>query len=386
MKRERLPIELLYKKLENTLSDKENEEVEQWLMVSAHRKYFEQLERFFNLPECAEVSEQELYGAWQVLCKRIYRYSWRRKRKISGIIAVAASLFMGICIWALFFRSVESSNPEERIVCIVPGKHCATLELADGEIHQLGGVEMREKRIDSHILVDSGQLSYIRPDSQKLQVVYNKLSVPRGGEYQLKLEDGTKVWLNSDTRLRYPEVFIDKQREVFLEGEAYFEVAQNTQQPFIVHAGNQTVKVLGTGFGMTYYADEEVQTVTLVHGKVEVGFGEADRRNIVLCPGKQFLYNRTNHQVKCEDVDVRKYVAWKDGKYVFAKKRLKDMLNTLSRWYDFQVFYRDDRCKDILFSGEIRRFENFSSILELIQKTSDVRFVVTGNMVQVIHN
>ncbi|MDE6451450.1 MAG: DUF4974 domain-containing protein, partial [Odoribacter sp.] len=207
-----------------------------------------------------------------------------------------------------------------------------------------------------------------------------------GGEYQLKLEDGTKVWLNSDSHLKYPEAFVGRQREVFLEGEAYFEVAQNIQKPFIVRAGNQMIKVLGTGFGITYYTDEEVQTVTLVHGKVEVGFREVDQSSFILCPGQQISYNRSNHQVKYENVDVWEHIAWKDGKYVFNKKRLEDMLNTLSRWYDFQVFYRDDRCKDILFSGEIRRFENFSSILELIQKTSDVRFVVTGDMVQVIKN
>ena len=386
MEQEKIPIELLYKKLEDTLSESEKGEVEQWLKRRTHREYFRWLEYISSLPEPEEVTEQELQDAWQVMYKRICSHSMRIAWTIGKTTAIAASLVIGVCIWYLFFKSADQTVPKEKIVCIEPGKQSATLELADGKIHRLGNNEVKGRQISSHILVEHGQVSYARPDSRKSEIVYNKLSVPRGGEYQLKLEDGTKVWLNSDSHLKYPEAFVGKQREVFLEGEAYFEVAQNIQKPFIVRAGNQMIKVLGTGFGITYYTDEEVQTVTLVHGKVEVGFGKAEQSNFMLSPGQQISYNRRNHQVKCEDVDVWEHIAWKDGKYVFNKKRLEDMLNTLSRWYDFQIFYRDDRCKDILFSGEIRRFENFNSILELIQKTSDVRFVVAGDMVSVINN
>ncbi|MDE6450967.1 MAG: hypothetical protein K2L23_01500, partial [Odoribacter sp.] len=209
----KIPIELLYKKLENTLSGREKGEVEQWLEKSAHRKYFRWLEYISSLPDPEEVSEQELQDAWQAMYKRVHSYSGRRRRRVRKTMAIAASLIIGICIWSLFFRSVPSTVQQEKTVRIEPGKYSATLELANGKIHHLGDSKVKGQQIDTHISVEHGQLNYVRSNSKNLQIVYNKLSVPRGGEYQLKLEDGTKVWLNSDSHLKYPEAFLGSQRE-----------------------------------------------------------------------------------------------------------------------------------------------------------------------------
>ena len=384
-------ITLIYRKLNGILTATEEERLQKWLEASAeHRRYFEQMRRYLEqVPECV-VSEDEIDEAWEVLAGKVVsrrRRSWR----IWGVYGTSVAAMFVLCLggWMLWKGMPAPEKGEVREIVrneIVPGQRVAILELANGEAHRLGVAGLQEKQIGNHITVDSCRLSYVRPDTQSLQVAYNRLSVPRGGEYQLKLEDGTKVWLNSDSRLKYPEVFVGSLREVFLEGEAYFEVAADSLKPFVVYAGEQQVKVLGTGFGITYYADEPFQTVTLVKGKVEVGFHESELGGFVLSPGKQVVYERNSRRVSCKNVDVREYVAWKDGKYVFAQKRLEEILNTLSRWYDFQVFYQNARCKDILFSGEIKRFEHFGSILDLIQKTSDVRFDIRGNTVQVMAN
>ena len=211
-------------------------------------------------------------------------------------------------------------------------------------------------------------------------IVYNKLSVPKGGEYRIELEDGTKVWINSASRLRYPVVFSGDTREVYLEGEAYFEVRRDSSRPFIVHAGDQRVTVLGTSFGMTCYANEVNDYTTLVSGKVKVELQQG-KQAFVLKPGTQVEYNKESGMVRERRVDVAEFVAWKEGKYVFKQKRI---LSTLSRWYDFEVFYQNSEMKEVLFSGELRRFDDFNYLLQLIERTSDVKFIIDKKVVQVV--
>ena len=197
------------------------------------------------------------------------------------------------------------------------------------------------------------------------------------------LPDGSTVTLNHYSSLSYPEKFKSDKREVELNGEAYFEVARNTNCPFIVHTGIQNVRVLGTSFGITNYADDQNLTTTLVNGKVQVEFPGFSDEVFLLEPGFQLACDRQNRKIEKRTVDVYEYVAWKDGKYVFTRKRLEDILTTLSRWYDFHVFFQNPEVKEVVFSGELRRFDSFSDILRLIEKTSDVKFTTTGNTVLV---
>ena len=150
-----------------------------------------------------------------------------------------------------------------------------------------------------------------------------------------------------------------------------------------MHTGIQNVRVLGTSFGITNYADDQNLTTTLVNGKVQVEFPGFSDEVFLLEPGFQLACDRQNRKIEKRTVDVYEYVAWKDGKYVFTRKRLEDILTTLSRWYDFHVFFQNPEAKEVLFSGELRRFDCFSDILRLIEKTSDVKFTTTGNTVLV---
>jgi len=229
-------------------------------------------------------------------------------------------------------------------------------------------------------------LSYLPKENKPgghQDIVYNKLSIPRGGEYRVELEDGTMVWINSASCLRYPVVFSDDIREVYLEGEAYFEVQRDVNRPFVVYSGAQKVTVLGTSFGISCYADETNDYTTLVDGKIKVDF-EQEKQSFVLEPGMQIEYNKESRIAMEKKVDVAEFVAWKDGKYVFLQKRLEDILFTLSRWYDFEVFYRNEEVKEVLFSGELKRFDDFSYLLRLIERTSDVKFIIDKKIIQVM--
>ena len=364
MEKEEITIELLYRKLENRLTEEEVKHFEMWMQDIDHQRYYRNLQSFYELREAGRPDSAEVNRAWIDLQSRINKQGLKpgRNRLLwRGVVAASIIILLGV-IPLTVPQDVKNVSSEAEIQ-IRPGQRNAILELADGKVYNLTNLEYGgNNRISENIIVDSCCLDYLRPDTLiPVALAWHKVIVPRGGEFQISLEDGTRVWLNSESTLKYPEVFTGTTREVFLEGEAYFEVARNTNCPFIVHTGIQNVRVLGTSFGITNYAEDQNLTTTLVNGKVQVEFRKIEKRT----------------------VDVYEYVAWKDGKYVFTRKRLEDILTTLSRWYDFHVFFQNPEVKEVVFSGELRRFDSFSDILRLIEKTSDVKFTTTGNTVLV---
>ena len=382
---EKITVDLIFKKIREELDEEEEKVFQEWLAESPeHKEYFSRMKTYYEDYSRGEVSTSEVDDAWKKIVKKTdFRKKTRKTMLLYRYAALAASVLIVFAVVRAF--QLKDVAPVIKNEEILPGKYSAILELADGKTFRLGELSLPDREIaQENIRLDSGRLSYINCgiDTARLAVEYNRLSIPRGGEYQLKLEDGTKVWLNSDSWLRYPVTFTQGTREVFLEGEAYFDVERDENRPFIVHAGNQRIKVLGTEFGITCYNEEDHQTVTLVEGRVEVECPEQDK--VVLQPGDQLLYHKDKNILECREVNVQEFVAWKDGKYVFTRKRLEDILNTLSRWYDFQVFYQNAACKEIEFTGEVRRFEHFNAILKLIEKTSDVKFLVRQNIVQVM--
>ena len=380
---EEISIQLIYKKIENQLSEQEERFFEAWIAVPKHQAYFNRIRQYYNLEIQGDGNDEEVDADWKSLVNRLRKQKkLQLQKKVYWFSAVAASIVVVLGGLYVFSLKQEPIRVTENVVQICPGKPNAILELADGTTYQLK--ERQNKKIGDHIVVDSSFLAYteITPQASKVKA-YNKLVVPRGGEFQVRLADGTKVWLNSDSHLKYPEYFEGKCREVFLEGEAYFEVAKDAGKPFMVYAGDQKVTVLGTCFGITSYPDENIQMTTLVSGKVKVEFPHQNENIYFLQPGFQIAYDARLQKVEHSLVDVDEFIAWKNGKYIFHKNRLEVILKTLSRWYDFNVFYQTSEVKDILFSGELLRFENFNDILTAIEKSSDVKFGVNGHTVVV---
>ena len=225
-------------------------------------------------------------------------------------------------------------------------------------------------------------LDYATAKVEGEEIVYNTMRIPVGGFYQLALSDGSKVWLNSMTELRFPVTFTGEQRKVYLTGEAYFEVTYDTVHPFIVETPDgMEVKVYGTEFNMNTYGKGVVQTV-LVKGKVGVRDG-VHGKEVMLEPRQMAEYDEKTGMVRVKNVDPYRYIAWKDGEFVFERETIEGIMERLSRWYDVKIFYGKESLKQKRFTGVVSRYEDITQVLRLIEGPATLRFEVKGNVVTV---
>lgn len=209
----------------------------------------------------------------------------------------------------------------------------------------------------------------------------NTIRVPRGGEYELILPDGTHVWINSDSELSFPARFDSTKREVSLSGEAYFSVRKDKKRPFTVKVGqNVEVKVLGTQFNLQAYPDAQTIETTLCEGSVNVSDG---KQKVTLTPSQQAVYSKVTMNITTRKVDVRLYSAWKEGLFVFENKPLEEIMTTLSRWYNINVFYANQALKTYHFTGDLERYGDFRKTLSMIEKATSIRFKINGNNITV---
>jgi len=206
------------------------------------------------------------------------------------------------------------------------------------------------------------------------------LSTPRGGQYQVELSDGTKVWLNAASKLHYPREFLDNHRTVELEGEAYFEVSSGKHRPFIVKTKNEAVEPLGKHFNVTAYINEWLPYVTLLEGKVSVSL--ENERSKILLPGQQSAVKGAVMQVN--EINVAESVAWKNGEFMFNKESLGSVMLKLSRWYDIEVEMTDG-VKDLRVWGSVSRYDTFDEILQVIKAIDDsIHFEIDGRRVKIM--
>lgn len=199
------------------------------------------------------------------------------------------------------------------------------------------------------------------------------LSVPRGGEFKVELEDGTEVWLNAQSRLEYPEAFDDTERRVRLEGEAYFKVAKDAKKPFFVEAGDQIIRVVGTEFNVRSYPEDATVQTTLVSGKITMSVKGSEDREMVLTPGSEAVFDKDERSLKVKSVDTEVMTSWKDGMFVFEDQRLDDIMLTLSRWYDFEYEFLDEKAAATVFMGRIPRYSNFDDVMQIIEMSGGLK-------------
>ena len=270
---------------------------------------------------------------------------------------------------------------------ITPGGNKAVLTLANGDRISLDSAQngvIAQQGSAKVIKSDSGQLSYTASGSNGLTVPsggnrgsqaisYNTVSTPRAAQYQLTLSDGTRVWLNAASSLRFPAVFGDKERTVELMGEGYFEVAQDEARPFRVSVDGIRVDVLGTHFDVMAYADEAAIETTLLEGSVKVSAGS---KTCQLQPGKQADLNRKNDSLSVAVGNAKKAIAWKNGFFYFDKSGVREILRQVSRWYDLDIVY-DAAPSDMLFSGKIERNLPLSAISILLEG-GQIHFRIEG--------
>lgn len=202
------------------------------------------------------------------------------------------------------------------------------------------------------------------------------MKIPRGGEYRLKLSDGTVVFLNSESELRYPVNFGTNFREVELKGEAFFDVATDQQRPFVVKAEQIRVKVLGTSFNVNTYDKDYIETV-LVEGGIELQINDRSQEWRIR-PNELVRFDRKNKTIEIKEVDVLPYVAWKEGYFVFKNQSMEKIMSSMARWYDIKIEYRDETIKTLHFTGDIKRHADISVILKALTSSVNVSYKLNG--------
>ena len=286
----------------------------------------------------------------------------------------AAAILVGILATSYFFKADLFNTPQEITPVIVndniePGTNKATLTLGNGSTIALEkGKSYQTKNVESN----GKQIIYTHTNKKKLDIEYHYLTVPRGGEYFVKLPDGTQVWLNSESQLKYPEVFVEGEtRKVELVyGEAYFDVSPSSLHKgtkFKVFNQSQEIEVLGTEFNIKAYKDETNIYTTLAEGKVAINYN-GEKRNLI--PNNQSNINTINGNITIYDVDVKSVISWKNGLFTFKGKPLKDIMKVISRWYDVDVVFINKDLESLKFKGVISKNQNIEEILAIMKSNT----------------
>jgi transmembrane sensor len=365
---------LLQKYKNRTATEAEKEELATW--------YRQQAERDAVFPE-----DEQLVG--ESMRARLHDEITRPQREHRRFWLAAASILLIIGVGVGLFFDYAHNRLRPNVIAdageITPGSHRAMLILSDGTNISLTEVPEGNVASQQNIQITKsgdGQLTYtLMPNGNHTAPVegYNTIETPKGGQYQVVLPDGSKIWLNAHSSLRLPlSLSTGRERRVELKGEAYFEVSHQPERPFIVMSGQQSVHVLGTHFNVKAYADEGDIKTSLLEGKVRVTAGS---HQVTLAPGQQARL--ADEHITVAEVDTNEAVAWKEGYFRFDDERLEDIMRSVARWYDVDVVFENEALKEETFAAVTTRFAKISTLLKIMEQTGDVQFRVEGKTIHI---
>ena len=374
---------LIAEELTGTIDERDRAVLTRWLDEDErHRKEYtnilESLKTGNEVWKDQEQGRQIMETRWKTVKSHTIRKTvrWITWSKYAAVMLLFVS--MGI----FWFVNEEKQEVENVTVAkIEHGSMKAQLVLANGRKVDLvpeTNLQLEEEG-GTRISTLDNMVKYSGMDSlvgQSAEVKYNTLIVLRGGEFSLELADGTRVWLNTESKLRYPVAFTGEERRVEMEGEVYFEVAKNREKPFVVTVNGVDIRVLGTSFNVSAYQEDVV--TTLVTGKVQLKKGD---EQVVLLPNQQAIWSDDKFKVK--QVDARNYVLWKEGVFYFEDVDLETILDDMARWYNVNIFYVNPTLKKMKFSVEIKRYEDINEILRRIEQTKRVKFEIKDRTINV---
>lgn len=382
--------ELIYQAILSTLAHEataeEQRAVDEWLRESEeNREEYERLSRLYKKSTAVRKPKQfDVDRAWKEVSDRtIYNRPLHKKKNwvLSPWLRYAAVVAIVAACGIFYFTDLFHTEVMREIDMTAFNE--PTLLLEGGDEIDLSEQSFTMKRDQALIKNDADNLlSYESVNETEKEVTRNRLIIPRGKTYKLVMEDGTKVWLNSETELSYPSSFSGEKREVTLVGEAYFEVTPNKQKPFLVKTNGMAVRVLGTSFNVCYYKDSENTSTTLVEGSVAVRTADGVEKTMI--PSQRLDYNKKSNRVSVEKVDTELYTSWINGVYIFKNAPLEEILEKLQRWYDFSIVYQDETLKHTRFSLTADRKTDIDKLLEVINYTSDVKLEKQGKSINVI--
>ena len=363
--------------IQNTLSEKEHDELDEWVSASTENQLlFEELTEEKNIEE--NLAFLQTLSPAKALAKI------KKQRKPRHLYwAAAASIAALIAIALIFYTPGKPEKTGEPIAnsSILPARQGATLIYGDGTSVSLqksdNGLLKNEKGVS--IYKEGEQITYITQQGLS-QPGLNKLATGKGDQYAITLPDGTKVWLNAVSSLQYPTFFSGKERLVELDGEGYFEVTKNSQMPFKVKlTSGSVIEVLGTTFNvMSYPGDPEMRT-TLLEGKIKIA---SEQSTLILKPGEQVIKELGSPMVLNTSPDVEQTIAWKNGNFVFKNASIDEIMRSLSRWYNIDIKFSSR--PNFHFNAEIPRSEPIAKILHLLELTDKVHFKTENLTVYVL--
>lgn len=345
------------------------------------RTLFEQLSNRLTRKQLASVESENIEEIKSEIYRKLPQAPSRLFLQKYRFIAAAASIVLCIGAVALFHHQAQIN---QQVADVAPGGNRAVLTLANGKKIRLSSAGNGELAKQSGISIrknHNGELVYkLSANHDNATLEYNTTETPRGGQYQLELADGTKVWLNASSSLKYPTRFAGKERQVELTGEAYFEVTHNASMPFKVKTTKAVVTVLGTHFNVNAYHDESSVKTTLLQGKVRVNALNSNASGI-LKPAEQAIL--TGDQIQITPGDTEAATAWKNGYFRFRGENITNIMRKLSRWYNIDVQYATT-ISDEGYYGTVSRFKNIKQVLAVLSETGSVHFKVEGRRVTVM--
>ncbi|MCF0065746.1 FecR domain-containing protein [Dyadobacter chenwenxiniae] len=375
-----------------TYSESEKEELAIWIkenpdqtLIEALENEWDDFESDIRMPDHVSnrilsnilASNSEISSSERFISDSSTRYLWSK-------IAAAAVLILslGIYWWSGKDRSPVALQTTARVVAgdIAPGGNKAILTLGDGSSIMLDSAKNGNLASQGNTNITKskkGELVYNVSGVPDQAVVFNTMATPKGGQYHIVLPDGSKVWLNAASSLRFPTAFKGKERKVEITGEVYFEVAHNARMPFIVKSGDTEIAVLGTHFNVMAYADEKVMKTTLLEGSVKVSIAGG---SATLLPGQQARIKSITNNIRVVDnIDTEKEMAWKNGFFQFQDDNLENIMRQISRWYDVDVTYEGNPGKET-YTGRLPRNANVSKVFKILS-LSGVKFRIEGKSI-----
>ncbi len=379
---------LMAKKIAGKISSDEDIILNEWINESEKNlQVYRKIESEENWNKRTEIlSHFNTRKGWEHI-RRTLQFEEERKAnarqiRLKVIQLVAAVLFP---IGLFFFMYNYLNDKEERELVVAQkvqyGESRALLTLEDGTVFEINNQDTTREwlKLQVGIAIDSLGANYnVKKSNALSNEEYHTLETPRNCEYQLTLADGTQVWMNASTKLRYPKQFNGQTRDVFVTGEAYFEVVENKAKPFFVHFKGNRVEVLGTKFNIKAHSNEKVDFVTLAEGSIAL---KHDKQQVVLKPNHQAVINNTIDDIEIEEVDASMFIAWTEGKFMYKDEKLEEIINDMARWYNLNVFYQNQGMKEKRFSINTNRYGSIEEMIQVLEATNKVKFEVNENNV-----
>ena len=370
--------DLIIAELTGKIDDAGRNELENWKHETPEHL------RLYNLYQSPDfiarkfefIKEYSAIEAYQEFAGRV-KQAKRQKRTLVLYRYVAAVVLLFVLGGSFYFFHDTKDESIVFVQKIQPGSCKAILTEPDGtkiDISDTTFLAFVQKSVMSR---KNGE------EKEVVETLYHTITIPRGGEYDLLLSDGSRLRMNSESEIRVPVTFEKGQREVFMKGEIYFDIVRDSLAPFVVHTHQGDIRVLGTSFNVRDYQDENFLETTLVNGKVAF---EREGNYSYLKPGEQLRLNKEDGKTTVETVDVLLYCSWKDGRFVFEKQRLEVIMNTIARWYNINVFYESSSVKDILFTGNIKRYSDLEQVVNMLKLINKIDIEIKDRNVFVRSN